>query len=147
MFSSYVADPSTPYVATTQRWSPFFGGTLASAHVHPTPTTCLWSSPPLPDGGDRRTPRVYAVRARSRAVCALTYCLGSVPSVSTMDSRAYGTRASRSVRDAPGTAITHPRDCAAPPVTCSTARIGEACTASSATRSAGSIVSRGAAEC
>ena len=111
MFSSYVADPSTPYVATTQRWSPFFGGTLASAHVHPTPTTCLWSSPPLPDGGDRRTPRVYAVRQVARS--ARDVLLGLGAQRVHQDSRGR-TRASRSVRDA-GTAITHPRDCAAPP--------------------------------
>ena len=109
------------------------GGCDASAQVHPSPTR--WRSPP-----HSRAPRRYAATAMSLAVDALTNCAGGpAPSASAMDSRAYGTLASMSVRDAPGTAAIQPTLCAPPPVTCMTARRGLAWTASTAALSAGSM--------
>jgi hypothetical protein len=61
------------------------------------------------------------------------------PRRSTIASRAYGTRASSRVREAPGTDMIQPKLWAAPPVTWTTARTGDACTASTARRIAGSI--------
>eukprot|EP00982_Pelagococcus_subviridis_P013960 31296-Pelagococcus_subviridis.AAC.4 len=138
----YSVTPRASCVATTHRCSPRLGISDVSAHVHPSPTTCrvAFAAADAAARPERRTPRAYAAAARSRAVVDETYRRGSVPpSASIVASRPYGTRASRSVRDAPGTAATHPRDCAAPPVTWRTARTGEAWTASTAARSAGSM--------
>ena len=51
-------------MATTHRCAPFFGGTLASAHVHPRPTTWRASSPL---GGEANAARVRRPRQAARA--------------------------------------------------------------------------------
>jgi hypothetical protein len=86
-------------------WSPRLGRSVASAQLQPRPmigvpyvATCAAA--------------LYAAIAMSRAVCGDAYEAGSEPpSTPARACCAYGTRASSTVRDAPGTVSSHDNAC------------------------------------
>lgn len=83
---------------------PCFGRSVARAHVQPKPTR---GSP----SAARCAACRYAARAMAAAVAGLAKVSGTAPSSSAIAAGAYGTRASSTVCDAPGTANSQDSAC------------------------------------
>jgi len=110
--------------ATCARCSPRFGDVVARLAVQPKPKRCATSR------SSSASARWNAAIARSHAVSTLHACSGLAPMNSASARSAYGTRASSTVFDAPGTASRSANNIAPPPVTANTPKSGSACSRS-----------------